>query len=529
SLLLRNRTRKKASNGYSFTQALLDYLGTASLDMLSYGVLMRNINPKNCLKLQHPIYEGNGKNSIFFDVKAINVGQLTYDVIKENGRLILYDGEILGIIPNTEFAVYTSKMVTINSMLLGNFIVDSVGTTTSSLKCTPAEFELIEHDSAMVTINSMLLGNFIVDSVGTTTSSLKCTPAEFELIEHDSAVASSITPSQNKFSVYVANESIHSCVEVAITKENPEDWCRRPQLNTDGPSNNLDLILGLSGGEVNFFYPPLSKVGTLGLERLHFTFPPDPMLICQVLCSAAHFFMYLNHKPQNSILQSGVEVHLCELEEINGYQVIGGKIRRKMQSKHRLKPNELLGYEVKAAKARASLDMVLAYGIEIINKNMDLDLFAWAFFFDCSTFEIRQYYEPPVVAGKTMVDPTLPSHKDNREPLPVALNFRNSGQLFQLQLYDQQLLDVGFLQIFLLTKCLGGGLSSIVQAPLLVHINGSWARFRKSRLYEGPTKQIERGPSNILDVITIPLVQCATGEHQPKGNLVATNLYDQSS
>ncbi|PPQ91266.1 hypothetical protein CVT25_006383 [Psilocybe cyanescens] len=484
-------SKEKASDGYSFTQALLDYLGTASLEALSYVVLMRNIDPKNRLKLQHPICEGNGKNSIFFDVKEINVGRPTYDVIKENGRLILCAGEILGIIPNTEFAVYTSKVFTINSTLLGNFIVDSVGTTTSSLKCTPAEFELIEHDSA---------------------------------------VASPTTPSQNKFSVHVADGSICSCVEVAIAKENPEDRCGRPQLNTDGPSNNLDLILGLSGGEVNFFYPPLSKVGTLGLERLHFTFPPDPTLICRVLRSAAHFFMYLNHRPQNSILRSGVEVHLCELEETNGYQIMGGKIRREMQSKRRLNPNELLRYEVEAAKAGASLDTVPAYGIEIINKNKDVDLFVWAFFFDCSTLEIRQYYEPPVVAGKTMVDPTLPSRKNNLEPLPIALNFRNGGgQLLRLQLYDQQLLDVGFLQIFLSTKYLGGGLSSIAQAPPLIHIDGSWAGFRKIRLYEGPTKQFERGHSDIWDVITIPLVQRATGEHQPKDNPVATNLYDQYS
>ncbi|PPQ87166.1 hypothetical protein CVT25_014703 [Psilocybe cyanescens] len=398
-------SKEKASDGYSFTQALLDYLGTASLDALSYVVLMRNIDPKNHLKLQHPICEGNGKDSIFFDVKEINVRRPTYDVIKENGRLILCAGEILGIIPNTEFAVYTSKVFTINN-----------------------------------------------------------------------------------------------------------------------------IILGLSGGEVNLFYPPLSKVRTLGLERLHFTFPPDPTLICRVLRSAAHFFMYLNHKPQNSILRSGVEVHLCELEETNGYQIVGGKIRREMQSKHCLKPNELLRYEVKAAKARASLDTAPAYGIEIINKNKDLDLFVWAFFFDYSTLEIRQYYEPPVVAGKTMVDPTLPSYKDNAKPLPVTLNFRNGGgQLLRLQLYDQQLLDVGFLQIFLSTKYLGGELSSIAQAPLLIHIDGLWAGFPKSRIYEDPTKRLEREHIDIWDVITIPLGQRATGEHQPKDNLVATNLYNQYS
>ncbi|PPQ86406.1 hypothetical protein CVT25_003586 [Psilocybe cyanescens] len=82
-----------------------------------------------------------------------------------------------------------------------------------------------------------------------------------------------------------------------------------------------------------------------------------------------------------------------------------------------------------------------------------------------------------------MADPTLPSREGNAKPLPVALNFRNGGsQLLRLQLYDQQLLDVGFLQIFLSTKYLSGGLSSIAQTPPLIHIDGAWRRFRKSKL-----------------------------------------------
>jgi hypothetical protein len=112
-----------------------------------------------------------------------------------------------------------------------------------------------------------------------------------------------------------------------------------------------------------------------------------------------------------------------------------------------------------------------------------------------------------------MVDPTLPRHKDGPEPPPVALNFRNGGgRLLQLQLYDQQSLDVGFLRIFLSTRYLGGGLSSITQKSPLTYVNGSWrGEDHKSRLRGIPPEEEERDSNmlNFWDVITIPLVQRA--------------------
>jgi len=126
---------------------------------------------------------------------------------------------------------------------------------------------------------------------------------------------------------------------------------------------------------------------------------------------------------------------------------------------------------------------------------------------------IGQYYEPPVVKGKSVVDPTLPRHKDSPESRPVALNFRNGGgQLLRLRLYDQQSLDVGFLRIFLSTRYLGGGLSSITQPPPLTYVDGSWrGEDSKSRLRGVPPKEEQRDSnmSDIWDVITIPLIQRA--------------------
>jgi hypothetical protein len=286
---------------------------------------------------------------MLFDLKEINLGRLTFDVVKENGNLTLCAGEILGIIPGTEFAVYTSKVFTIHSTLLGNFVVEDVGVTTSSLKCTPAELDSVEHNSA---------------------------------------VASPTTHSQSNFSVHIADESILTCVEVAVAEESPEDQYGWPQLSTDYSADKADLILAPSGNEISFLHSPSSEVGRLGLERLFFTLPKDSQRVRRVLRAAAHFFKYLRHKPQKNLLQSEVQVYLCELEETGDYEKGSAGFRCEMRSKRRLEPGKLGEIEVKAAKAGAPL--TTAYGIEIVNKDENTDLFAWAFFFDCSKLEISE-------------------------------------------------------------------------------------------------------------------------------------------
>jgi hypothetical protein len=110
-----------------------------------------------------------------------------------------------------------------------------------------------------------------------------------------------------------------------------------------------------------------------------------------------------------------------------------------------------------------------------------------------------------------VVDPTLP-RQDGCERRPVALNFRNGGgRLLRLRLYKQQSVDVGFLRIFLSTRYLGGGLSSITQTPPLAKANGSWrGKDHKSRLRIQPEEeQRDNNVPDIWDVITIPLVQHA--------------------
>ena len=302
---------------------------------------------------QHPICEGNSKNSMLFDLKEINLGRLTFDVVKENGNLFLCAGAILGITPGTQFAVYTSKVFTITSTFIGNFIVTDVGTTTSSLKGTQAELDSVEHNSA---------------------------------------VASPTTHSQSKFSVHVADESILSCVKAAIAEETSEDQYGRPQLSTDGLADNADLILLPYGNEINFLHPPLSEVGKFGLGRLYFTLPQDPSRIRRVLRAAAHFFKYLRHEPRQSLLQSEVKVYICELEETDDYESGPAGIRREMRSKRRLEPGKHGEIEVKVAEARVALTTAPAYGIEILNGDRNANLFAWAFFFDCSTLEISEYW-----------------------------------------------------------------------------------------------------------------------------------------
>ena len=284
-------------------------------------------------------------------MKEINIGRPTFDVVKENGKLHLYAGAILGITIGTEFAVYSSKVSAISSTFLGNFIVDGVGATTSSLKCTPAEIASIEHNTA---------------------------------------VASPTTHFQSEFIVHVSDDSIRTCVEVAITEENPEDQYGRPQISADGSADNADLILRLRDNEISFSHRPSSEVGKFGLDRLCFTVPQHSSGIRRVLRAAAHFFKYLRHEPSEKLFQSKVKVYLREFEYTGKYENRSNGLFPVIQLKDRLKQGNLGEVEVIAVETGANLTTAPKYGIEVVNEDQNTDLFAWAVFFDCSTLEISE-------------------------------------------------------------------------------------------------------------------------------------------
>ncbi|KAH9485774.1 hypothetical protein JR316_0002689 [Psilocybe cubensis] len=490
-------SEERASDGYSFTQGLLNYLkkDTINLSALSYVGLIRGVVLKSKRDRQHPLCEGNSKHSMLFDLKEINVGRPTFDVIKDNGKLILCAGGMVGVHTGTEYGVYTSKVFSINSTLIGNFVVGAVGATTSSLICSEEELKLIEYESA---------------------------------------VASPRVASPSKFFVHVGDDSIVSCVKDAIQRENPEDQFGRPQLCFDvtSPVDNLDwdLTLDIRDGEIAFLYPKKSKVGKFGLDGLQFTLSLDSPRVRRVLRSAAHFFDHLNRESQSGNLKDGVEVFLCELEDSSSYEIVNGKIRREMKFKRRLPTAAHGAYEVEAAMAGSQSNSIPAYGIEIVNKTK-FPLFAWVFFFDCSTLEIGSFYDPPVSKGSAVVDPTLPACVEGTGPTPVALNFRNGGgKLLRLQLYEGQSLDIGFLKIFISKKYLGGGLSSIVQPPPLVRdTNGVWRGIaRQSRPYDGrPLKRALNGSDDTWDVLTVPLTLIRDEEDALEAVRCATSMLEE--
>jgi hypothetical protein len=122
---------------------------------------------------------------------------------------------------------------------------------------------------------------------------------------------------------------------------------------------------------------------------------------------------------------------------------------------------------------------------------------------------LSPYYEPRIAKSTALVDPTLPGMD------PVALNFRaGSGKVLRLQLYPNQLVDVGFLRIFISTKYDGGSLASIEQKSPQAFVDGKWQKpGGRGTVDIGVLRPCghaeDQDVLDIWDVINIPLVQRA--------------------
>ncbi|KAI0033891.1 hypothetical protein K488DRAFT_69563 [Vararia minispora EC-137] len=471
--------KEQAADGLSFTQALLELLKQRFLDALSYTLLIKSI--KNLGKRrapQNPLCEGNSVQSMLFDIKDVHLGRLTFDVVQEGHYIVLTAGEMLGVTPQMQFDVYTSKAISLYEECIGKFKVERVGSTSSHLKDIKTNL--------------------------------------------DGAVASPSFASSDTFYVHVPNSTLRATIETAVSEESSEDRFGRSRIDTSGTASGSDLTLSTDGTNVCFLYQRSSNISQLGLERLIFTFPSDAWRIRRVLRSGAHFFKFLQHEaPHGGVrLRDYVEVRLWELEETNDFTVgVDGKLKRVLEHKH-ARPLERAAsgaYEVLAATAGTYKEGARRYGIELMNRLQKDGLFVWAFLFDCSTLEIRQYHEPRVARGNSSIDPTLPCVATNPQPVPIALNYRNgAGRVLRLQLQEGQTFDIGFLRIFLSTRYRGGALTSIMQHTPLVLKDGVWRGARRERLRGAlppsmlprPTDSANDVP-DLWDVLTIPLVQRA--------------------
>jgi hypothetical protein len=276
---------------------------------------------------------------------------------------------MLGIAAGTEFAVYSSKDSSFRNPPLGYCVAEDVGATISTL---------------------ILPG-------------LSIAPG---------AVALQKSRSASTFYVEVTPLALEA-VETAVAQEPPDSECAWPQFTVASCAHlddkvHLKVAADTPYGPISFLYRQSSFIRRLGLACLHRDLvvirdqehPAQAATrVRDILLAAGHFFQYLLSKPTQENrcgLSQDVEVRLCELAPSNvRFGVIDGKICRRLEAKNylALESDETADgyYRVKAAKSDSNKPAT-PYGIEIIN-HLDMDLFVWAFFFDCSTLSIRESVE----------------------------------------------------------------------------------------------------------------------------------------
>jgi hypothetical protein len=311
---------------------------------------------------QNPVCEGNGVRSKLFDIKSVQLDRPAFNVVTDGNALMVDAGEMLGIKPGTELAIYTSETE-----------------ATSLLKSSVDQFRVV------------------VDQVGSTTCrcSFKGAAARDHALE--AAVASPTSPSQEPFFVVVASSAPLAVVEEAIDKENRADQLGRPRILIANAPDGADYIqiVAEKGGSLGFLHRSSSDVARYGVDHLIYTAPPDPPIVRSVLRAAAHFFKFLRVEPSYTSfrLRDFVETRIYDLEE-QGFNILDGRVTRALNPKRRLELDTSDAYEVQAAQADEAPNKAVRYGIELAKKEELGGLFVWAFFFDCSTLEISAYRAP---------------------------------------------------------------------------------------------------------------------------------------
>lgn len=277
---------------------------------------------------------------------------MTFDVVKANGQLTLLAGEIHGITPGTEFDVYASEVFSVREQLLGHFVVQHAGSTSSSLSGSQDDLQRVQEGLSVATPTSRL---------------------------------------QHTLSLHIPRDDVRNLAARSLDSESPEDQHGRSQINANGSRDEADLIVATtSDGQLCFLHPPTNETCKLGLRQLTYTMPQDPPSMRRVFRAAAKFFLHLRNEPSQKMgLKDRVRVRIYELNEADKRAIVGNRLVRIIEPKslHKEYGIDSGPVEVVAAEAGAKPSSAPRYGVALAN-TFDSDLFVWMFLFDCSTFAI---------------------------------------------------------------------------------------------------------------------------------------------
>ncbi|KAI0026850.1 caspase domain-containing protein, partial [Vararia minispora EC-137] len=391
-----------------FTTALLTHFKARGIDSYTYAQIIVALG-KLARGRQTPQCEGAHRHERkLFDSRAHFSGYAPRSVHfskADNTYTLTNAGQVHGVTPDTEFAVYASfEDVVAQAGPLCYLLVDQIDTTTSTLRPRSSE---------------ALPGPL-----------LPTTAVAFQF---------QATHPIGDLRIYIPNEERLQFVYHAIERG------RRggDTLWSIEPSDEKLATLGVVLEGKNVAFNILDEdICSLGLTRLRFTVPATVDHVAAALRSAAHYFFHLNRMPETPLVRDKIRMHVYELEETDDLDDDLRHILRPLQPQM-----DLIAAHKDLAKARMGMyapwtvianDVETYYGIELQNETK-FGLFLSMFYFDCGTLEIRQLYSFSTAApGAHNLDRPL------RPEASLSLNYGSGGgEPLRFVVDDEHSLDFG--------------------------------------------------------------------------------------
>jgi hypothetical protein len=269
----------------------------------------------------------------------------------ENAYVLMNAGAVHGVVPGTEFAVYASREDVVKSQPLCFFVVDAVGTTSSTMRLRDGDKLALEPlpDTAVA-------------------FQFKAVQPVGDLRVH--------VPDDERL------QFVHSAIEKA-RKSGASLW-----LIEAAPEGTATLGVALQDNSVTFRILH-KEIVKLGMEQLRVTVPQAPEAVANVLSAAAHFFWQLEHVPKAAQIRDKVAMHVYRLEETDDLdEDLCRVLRPVMPPFDLLEDREKKQAEYAPWKVVAD-DAQTFYGIEMQN-NTNVGLFLSMFYLDVGTLEIRE-------------------------------------------------------------------------------------------------------------------------------------------
>ncbi|VDC06740.1 unnamed protein product [Peniophora sp. CBMAI 1063] len=405
--------------GY-FTDGLLSALRSVELTKATYQDLMRHISSN--IAGQTPQCEGHNPNRILFDARVTSRIRATYQLHKKAGVFAVDIGSIHGVDDDTTFSVYARDDFKPDEMPMATMVVRRVYAFTTELECLGP----LTRDGHAALSGAQCVA--VPNSMGSATALRLHVPAATD-------------PGQRR-----VLEALGNVVHAHRAGGGPAIF-----LRNDPTQANLSIRITEDDATYTIHDRSITD---RGLSRLSRTTKADVDAIQPVLSAAAHFFWHLHHAPKKNVLNDRIEIRFCKLEPD-----VDADFGPDLRLPYVARDPDLYNSGIVDVVA----DDETPYGI-LVRNNSTVPLHVWAFYFNCGTLAIHEYYRPPA-AGPNAA-PSLPASKCNhlqcshtQEDIDdmkgeLMIGYGNGGgQPYTFVVPDDyEDVDVGFIKLFISTE-----------------------------------------------------------------------------